>query len=253
MDLCRKRISVTENGKRQPLVSCVPDVRPLALGVLVDSSPSMKQHAALVREILTQLLQQDVSGGEWHLYRGADSLHRVAPPAEYPGSVVELLTVVDKKSRTAILDHVQEAALHLSNARVNRRVLVILSDGDDNLSGVSEKQLIATLQRTQVTLVHFLLYSIRDTVQDELRTSKLLMELADATGGLLFPVRDSNDRARAVQAASAVTQGASLISYDSPSPVLDGSFRKIKIELEQESGRPLLRLRYRQGYYAPNQ
>jgi len=250
IDLCRNRLSVIENGKRQLVVSCAPDVRPLALGVLVDSSSSMKPHASSVREILTQVLQDEVAGGERHLFLSAATLQRVVPPPGYNGSLVDLLTVVENKSRTAILDHLHDAALRLSNAPGTRKILVILSDGDDNLSEIPEKKLIETLQRTQVTLVYFLLYNLRDTFQGELRTSKLLMELADATGGALLLVRDSADRARATQALSSITRGAALLS---PTSALDGSVRKIKIELEQESGRPPLRLHYRQGYYAPNQ
>jgi Ca-activated chloride channel family protein len=129
-----------------------------------------------------------------------------------------------------------------------RHVQIVLSDGEDNRS---EQQLADALREVQQADCIF--YSINPSGQSirlnqvSLRGQQGMEALAEQTGGAAFLVDKLQDLAEIYGRIAAELKAQYLLSYYSPDPRMDGSFRRITVRAPK---RPELRIRARQGYYA---
>ena len=126
-----------------------------------------------------------------------------------------------------------------------RRAIILLSDGDDNLSHVTREEAIEMAQRAEV-----IVYTISTNISGmKGKGDKVLERIADATGGRAFfpfQIRDVSDAFTSIQDE---LRSQYAMAYKPADFAADGRFRTIEI-LAQEKG---LRVRTRKGYYAPKQ
>jgi VWFA-related protein len=126
-----------------------------------------------------------------------------------------------------------------------RRAIILLSDGDDNLSHVTREEAIEMAQRADV-----IIYTISTNISGmKGKGDKVLERIADATGGRAFfpfQIRDVSDAFTSIQAE---LRSQYAMAYKPADFAADGRFRTIEIST-QEKG---LRVRTRKGYYAPKQ
>jgi len=118
-----------------------------------------------------------------------------------------------------------------------RRAIILLSDGDDNLSHVTREEAIEMAERAEV-----IIYTISTNV-----SGKVLERIAEATGGRAFfpfQIRDVTDAFASIQDE---LRSQYAMSYKPADFVFDGRYRTIEI-LAQNKG---LHVRTRKGYYAP--
>lgn len=241
----------------QLLESCVNSAGPVSVGVLIDTSGSMRAHRELIHKSVVALLAVARSDDEYCIMLSGDRLRR---PRPFVSPTAELAGILDGrafKGLTAILYGVRAANLEFAGARNARRALVVMSDGGDNLYEDDASLMAEQLLRGQVALFFVRLF---DPLQDLVGPGSaspegrvVLDKLAEDTGGRTFAVHDAEGAENAVRTIASMIHGSALLSYYSSNPARDGSYRRIKIELNQERGSPPLRLHYPQGYYAPNQ
>jgi len=126
-----------------------------------------------------------------------------------------------------------------------RKAVIILSDGEDNQSEVTEGQAIEMAQRAEV-----IIYAIStDDSGLILRGDRILEQLADATGGRAFFPYKMKDITRSFTAIEEELRSQYAVSYKPSDFSADGRYRSIEItSLKKE-----LQVRARRGYYAPRQ
>jgi Ca-activated chloride channel family protein len=126
-----------------------------------------------------------------------------------------------------------------------RRAIILLSDGEDNLSHVTREEAIEMAQRADV-----IVYTISTNISGmKGNGDKVLERIAEATGGrsfFPFQMREMSDAFLSIQEE---LRSQYAIGYKPEDFVADGRFRSIEI-LAQEKG---LRVRTKKGYYAPKQ
>jgi VWFA-related protein len=124
-----------------------------------------------------------------------------------------------------------------------RRAIILLSDGDDNLSHVTREESIEMAQRAEV-----IVYTISTNVTGNRgKGDKILERIAEATGGRAFfpfQIRDVSDAFTSIQDE---LRSQYAMSYKPADFVADGRFRTIEILAQQKA----FRVRTRKGYYAP--
>ncbi len=151
---------------------------------------------------------------------------------------------------TAFFDTVIEAAhlLHQMGSPGSRQALIVLSDGADNRSDDSLGQAQQEVQRSDT-----LFYSINPSGSSvrlneiNLKGQSNLVSLATDTGGAAFVSENTGDLTDIFNRIATELRAQYLLSYYSSNSHLDGKFRQIKASIP---GRPDLRIRARQGYYA---
>ena len=148
--------------------------------------------------------------------------------------------------KTALHDAVIAALDHVERATHQKRVLVVLSDGDDNASLHSEREMFDRARRSD-TIVYAVSNADR---QIGMRGAPgVLRELAEITGGVAyFPRADKDVVASFDEIAANIRRGYS-IGYAPTNTAHDGGFRRVKVTV-RVPGRGNLSVRSRDGYSA---
>jgi Ca-activated chloride channel family protein len=156
------------------------------------------------------------------------------------------------KEGTAFFDTVGDAAKYIGKTAEpgTRHVIVVISDGEDNNSDRYRlREVSQELQRSDC-----LFYSINPSGPSiwlnkvSLKGHQGMTSLAQQTGGAVFLPEKFEDLDAVFRQIAAELQAQYLLGYYSTDERADGGFRKIAVNVPK---RPELRVRARQGYYAP--
>ncbi len=166
----------------------------------------------------------------------------------------ELLSAGVKKlspgGGSAVYDALQTAATKkLLNVHADgavRRVIILISDGEDNQSRATIPQVIDAARRAEVTI-----YSIStNTSAIVTHGDKLLRKLAEETGGRAFFPNKIEDVVKAFETIQDELRSQYALSYKPADFQADGHYRSINIQARDNKN---LIIRSRKGYFAPNQ
>jgi len=247
-ELPQSAFTIVEEGQPQPITFFSAADVPVAVGLVIDNSSSMISRRSLVLagskafiasshpedELFTVVFNEHVRLGL------QPSVAFTRSPVQVEGSLLQF----PPGGLTALYDAVIEGLDHLEQADHQKRVLIVLSDGEDNASHHSEADMLHRAGRSDA-----LVYTI-STLDYAHQTGKasVLKRLAARTGGVAyFP----NSEAEIVKAfttvASNIRRGYS-IGYVPASPNEDGEYRRVKV-MVRVPGRNLS-VRARDGYTA---
>ena len=241
--LTRDSFRVLEDGVEQKITSFSQDDGPVSLGLLFDSSGSMKGRIDSSVEALKLLFRTTMPGDEFFVAQFADQARVLGGFTTDPEQIHRRLGFVQAKGWTALLDAIALSAHQMKTAKNDRRVLLILSDGNDNNSRFSESEV-----RTMVVEANLRIYGI-----GLFHWPRFLQQLAQQTGGNVLAAQSLSELPDVVERLSREIRSQYLVGYSSTNLTNDGKYRKVKIELIQPPGAPPLRHSWRHGYYAPAQ
>jgi VWFA-related protein len=126
-----------------------------------------------------------------------------------------------------------------------RKLMIVISDGEDNRSEHTREEALAMAQRAGVTI--FAISTNRSGAEE--RGDKVLKRFAEQTGGRAFFPFEASDLAEDFRAIGRDLRTQFLINYTSSNIARDGTYRKITVEAIDKS----LHVRARTGYFAPSQ
>ncbi len=243
-----------EDGRPQQVVALgKPGETPIALAILFDISGSIRERFQFEQQAASNFLKS--------VLRPSDTVS-VFSIGEAPKMVQELTTnagvatatilgLQPTREATAFYDSVATAAQYLraTAGPGTRRLVLAISDGEDNHS--DNYQLAGALRELQRS--ECLFYSINPggtwirLNRISLKGQAALAALAAETGGAFLP-SETADLDAVFRRIAAELQTQYLLGYYSTNQQADGAYRRIQVRLP---GRPELRVRARQGYYAP--
>jgi VWFA-related protein len=224
---------------------------PLELGLLIDTSGSVRTRFDFEQESAISFLQQTlrphfdkafVMGFNSHTtitqdFTDDNVLLRVGVHRLQNGGGTALYDAIYRACRTKLMKEQED--------RPARRAIIVVSDGEDNQSDVSEAQAIEIAQRAEV-----IIYAIStDDSGLILRGDTILQQLADATGGRAFFPFKMKDIKSSFAAIEDELRSQYVISYHPADFEADGRYRPIEITAIKKD----LQVRARKGYYAPKQ
>jgi Ca-activated chloride channel family protein len=227
----------------QQIVSFSQEETPISLGLLFDSSGSMKNRIAASVESLRLLFRTTVPGDEFFVVQFSDEARLLGGFTSDPEEIHSRLGYVQAKGWTALLDAIALSAHQMRMAKNPRRVLLILSDGSDNNSRYSENEI-----RSMVVESNLRVYGI-----GLFHRPRLLQQLAEQTGGNVLLAQTLGELPAVVERLGREIRSEYLLGYASTNPVNDGKYRKLKVELVPQPGMPPLHASWRRGYYAPTE
>jgi Ca-activated chloride channel homolog len=238
--LSKEQFRVLEDGVEQKITSFVLEDGPVSIGLLFDSSGSMKNRIDASVSALKHVFQTTMPGDEFFLVQFSDDVQLLSGFTPEPDAIHRRLGYVQASGWTALLDAVALGVNQMKSAGNPRKVLLVLSDGNDNNSRFTEAEIRSRVMESDVRIFAIAL-SYRP---------RLLQRLAEETGGSVLVAHDINDLPDIVQRLSAEIRSQYLIGYSPRNDARDGKFRRIKVELLQPAGAPSLRASWRRGYYA---
>ena len=224
---------------------------PLEVGLLVDTSGSVRSRFDFEQEAAVSFLQHTLRPGFDKAFVMGFSAHSQVAQ-DFTDNVTLLATGVHNLRNgggTALYDAIYRACRDkLSKERTDhpvRRAVIIISDGEDNQSEVSRAQAIEMAQRAEV-----IVYAIStDDSGLILRGDKVLQQLADATGGRAFFPYKMKDIRNSFTAIEDELRSQYAVSYRPADFDADGRYRSIEIIALKKD----LQVRARKGYFAPRQ
>jgi len=225
---------------------------PLRIGVLIDTSNSIRDRLHFEQEAAIDFLQETLRPGK-------DLAFVVAFDVE-PQLLQDYTDDVEKMAQatrnlqagggTALYDAVffackQKLLIFPPPEPYLRRVMIVVSDGLDNQSEHSREEAIAMAQRAEVTI--FAISTNRSGLTE--RGDKVLKRMAEETGGRAFFPFEARDLAANFQEIAHELRSQYSLAYVPTNEKTDGTFRTISIEPLDKS----LKVRAKNGYFAPSQ
>mgnify|MGYP001428688356 CR=1 FL=1 len=152
---------------------------------------------------------------------------------------------IEARGTTALYDGLETALVHLKAGARQRKALVLLSDGADNDSATTLKDVLRAAQQSSATIYSIGFYD----PFDKTRNPGVLKQLAKVTGGeAYFPKRPADLNEIWPRIARSI-RGQYTIGYNSSNPLRDGAYREVKITAVDNRGKPL-DVHARPGYFA---
>jgi Ca-activated chloride channel family protein len=197
----------------------------------------------LSRASLEQFLNTSGAADEFFLVRFADKPELLASFTRTPADILEPLTMAVGKGWTALNDAVCLAAHVVRKGQHPRRVLVVITDGNDNNSRYSEAELLSVVREADVRI-----YAI-----NLMERSRFLQRLCEETGGRATLVHRMADLPSVMEDLSRQIRSEYLISYDPAAMPNDGRYHRVRVEVDPPEGVAKVFPSWRRGYFAPSE
>lgn len=255
-DLAAEDFDLFEDGKQQPVTYFAvgePDADeqqpPLHLGLLLDVSGSMEDDLSFTKTASIKFLNRLADAVDTTIvdFDTEVRLARFSQEAFARARLIERIRGTKVSGYTAIYDAVG-VYLDAAAGQGGRTVMLLYTDGGDTRSSLPFGDLRDLLKASDVTMyVIGMLTHQPQSVQSSQRMT--MLQLAELTGGQAFFPQSAKDLDGFYDKVLAQIRAQYTLGYTSANRRTDGSWRKVEIRVRRDARG--LRVRARQGYYAP--
>jgi len=247
MELGRNDFQVSDDGRPQPIRLFRHEDTPVTVGLIIDNSGSMRDKRKQVATAALDLVKDSNPKDEVFIVNFNDEAFLDCDFTADTTKMEQALGKIDSRGGTAMRDAIRMSIDHLKqHAKRDKKVLLVVTDGNDNASIVNLENLVRESQNSGV-----LIYSIGLLTEEERSEAKkakrALDTLAEATGGESFYPKGLEDVDRIAHQVAHDLRNQYSIAYSPSNPKLDNTYRQIKITVNGP-GKPIARTR--SGYYA---
>lgn len=244
----RSAFTVFDNGTPQPITSFRREDVPVAMGIVVDNSGSMRDKRDKVNQAVVNLIRASNPRDEIFVVNFSQNYYL---DQDFTGDVKLLqaaLHQVSAKGSTALYDAIVASAVHLkNNPHLDKKVLLVITDGQDNMSQETLQEAARRLQQANGPT----LYAVGLLGSGMLSSGRdALQQLASGTGGVAyFPeTLDAVDNITRTVAHDIRSQY--IIAYKPKNQNVRPGYQSVKVEAHAP-GYVKLTVRTRSGYYPP--
>ena len=246
-DLDRSAFKVYENGRPQPITLFQRDDVPVSLGILIDNSGSMGPLRARVEAAALAFARASNPQDEIFVMNFADKPRLDVPLTSDRRRLESGIARVDSIGGTALRDAIDAAGTYLrANARRDRRVLLLITDGNDNASVTSMDRIRKQAEQGDIAIYAIVLRRADEPGRAR-RAHDELDDLTERTGGFSHYPAGIDEVETAALAIARQIRGRYTLGYTPLNQALDGSYRKLRVEVK--AAEPLS-VRTRAGYRA---
>jgi len=246
-DLPRSVFKVFENDIPQEIKVFRHEDAPVSLGLIIDNSASMTDKHARVAAALLTLVRASNPGDEEFVMEFNETPRIVQDFTQDTEQLADKLKKADARGQTALRDAVSMGIAHVARVgRNDRKVLVVVTDGEDNSSGLDLARL--TREAEQRGVLVYAIGLLNDSNEREsARARKDLDTLTMATGGEAFYPKELDEVDGIATHVAQDLRNQYTIAYVPTDQRPDGTFRRIKLVVTSP---PDAVVRTREGYYA---
>jgi Ca-activated chloride channel family protein len=247
-NLDRGAFTVFEDGKQQNIIAFHHEDIPVAIGIVIDNSGSMREKRNKVNQAALNLVRSSNPQDEVFVVNFNDEYYLDQDFTNDLLKLKEALEKIDARGGTALYDGVVASAEHLKrNARLEKRVLFVVTDGEDNASNETLEQAVKQLQEENGPSVYAI--GILGDEEHPKRARRALEVIAQHTGGIAFFPKTLDEVDEISRTVARDIRNQYTIGYKPTNPKGAGGFRQIRVEAKAK-GHGKMIVRTKSGYYA---
>ena len=183
--LDRGAFTIFEDGKQQNIISFHHEDIPVAMGIVIDNSGSMREKRNKVNQAALNLVRSSNPKDEVFVVNFNDEYYLDQDFTNDLLKMKEALEKIDARGGTALYDAVVASGEHLKrNARLDKKVLFVVTDGEDNASNENLEEAVKHLQEENGPSVYAI--GILGDEEHPKRARRALEVIAQKTGGMAF-------------------------------------------------------------------
>src|SRR6266566_4347633 len=238
--LDKENFELFEGKERQEIRHFSSEDAPVSVGAIFDVSGSMAGKIDRAREAVL----------EFFMIAFADKPEEITDFTQSVEDIEGRLLYTVPKGRTALLDAIYLSLHKMSQARYEKKALLIISDGGDNHSRYTESEIKNLVKESDVQIYAIGLYDHYFPTEEERLGPQLLTDITELTGGRAFSIDNPNDLADVATKIGIELHNQYVLGYRPTKRANDGKWHKIRVKLVPPKGLPPLQVHAKAGYYA---
>jgi VWFA-related protein len=244
-NLTRNDFQIFQNGQPETITSFQREDVPVAIGIVIDNSGSMRDKRTRVNEAVMNLIKASNQQDEVFVVNFGQTPYLDQDFTSDAHLLEAALHQTSSRGSTALYDAVIASSVHLrNNPRLNKKVLIVITDGQDNMSRETLQDAMRKLQSNKGATV----YAIGLTDEGMTRSGRqALQELAQSTGGMAYFPASLDDVNEISRTVAHDIRSQYTIAYN-PGPNIGKGYQTIRVEAHGPN-RAHLTVRTRSGYY----
>jgi VWFA-related protein len=250
--LREENFRVFEDKTEQKLSVFKREDVPVSMGLVIDNSGSMRDKRPRVNEAAVTLVQSSNPQDEAFVVNFNDDYY-LDLDKDFTSSVPELreaLERIDARGSTALYDAIIGSMDHLKKAHKDKRVLLVVTDGEDNVSRNTLEKTLREIQKANVVIYTIGLFS-DDDKKGRKKATRALKDIAAASGGISYFPENVSDVHNICEQVARDIRNQYTLGYYPTNTKKDGTFRTVAVDVIPPRGKGKLTARTRNGYFAP--
>ena len=250
-NLDKTAFTVLEDGKPQNIVSFRHEDIPVSIGIVIDNSGSMREKRAKVNQAALNLVRASNPQDEVFVVNFNDEYYLDQDFTNDLLKLKEALEKIDAKGGTALYEAVVASGDHLKrNAKLEKKVILVVTDGEDNASRETLEQAVKQLQQENSPTVYAI--GILGDEEHPKRAKRALEIITQRTGGVSFFPKTLDEVDAISRTIAHDIRNQYTIGYKPTNPRTSGGFRQIRVDARAKGHNKLI-VRTKSGYYAGGQ
>jgi Ca-activated chloride channel family protein len=241
--LRQDQFKIFEDGVEQKVEYFSPEQTPFAAVILLDTSGSMEQRVSMARAAAIRFLDGLRVSDNTAIYR-FDSKVELVQPFSNSRDLAEAAFDLKAKGMTRMNDAIYQAAADLSKREEKRRAIIVLSDGQDTMSGTSADRALKAALAADITIYTIDMSPVGGTKR--VQEQGVLKNLAEKSGGTFISTPGGEAMRDAFEKIVEELGVQSTLGYSPLNTKKDGKWRAIELRV----AKPDLIIRTRKGYNA---
>ena len=256
--------TILDNGAPQQIVSFTSEDAPSSIGLILDISGSMRNALSTAKSVAHGFLGAANPEDEFLLLTVSTEPEETSRFSTDIAALEGSIEGTKSAGMTALIDTVYLGLNRMRKANQPRRAMLILSDGIDNYSQYSERELMRVALEADAQIYAIIMDngaggtvggaapfrpSLAAKPWDQARQRQgpsMLEKLAEKTGGMYFHVRKESEANEAAVKAGRALRDEYVIGYQAPDSASSGNFHRIRVK----SLVPKVNVYARDGYYS---
>jgi len=259
-DLKQDDFKVFEDGAPQTLTHFSHADIPVTMGIVIDDSGSMRNKREAVNA--AALIFAKTSNPQDQVFVvNFNDVYYLDTPGDFANTIEDLKSALDKidsRGGTAMRDAVIASLDHLKLGNRDKKILLVITDGEDNASRYTQEELMECSQKSNAVIYTIGLLGSDETSDlfkirggEAHRAAKVLRELAEATGGEPYFPKSLDEVESTCRQIAHDIRNQYTLAYTPTNLKKDGTFRSVRVDAYMPHSKNKLVVRTRPGYFAP--
>ena len=247
-NLPQTEFRVFEDGKPQEIISFHQEKVPVALGILIDNSGSMRPKREGVNRAALNLARSSDPQDEIFIVNFGEESYLDQDFTNDVSKLQAALGKIETRGSTALYDTIVASAAHMKQgAGLQKRILLVVTDGEDNASQESLDEALQQLQKKDSPVVYMI--ALLNPARRTSSAIRALQAISQNTGGTAYFPTDVREVDSITRNIASAIRSQYVIGYKSSSNATGHVYHAIQVDA-YDSGHRKLRVRTRTGYYS---